>query len=597
MLVATAVTATLLLPGPTATAQPPVAPPAPEPSAGAAPIEWGECDIPDLVPEPEPGEEPVDVVPEGYECALHPVPLDHSDPSAGTIELALIKRPADEPDDTLGSVFVNPGGPSGSGFEFVLFAGEAILPPAVNARYDVIGFDPRGIARSAGLDCATGLEGQFGYYPFFWPETRADLRPVLRANALVERDCDRDGGPVRDHMSTTAVADDLDLMRRALGEDELNFIGFSYGSYLGAMYAARYPDRVGALVVDAVIDPVDWATGRDGDRRPTSARLDSDVGAQATLEEFFRLCDEVGTQRCAFAGDSAARYAVLHDQLAADPLVIPDPDFGDFVIDEQLLVGLSLGPLYNSVFGFTDLGLVLQLVEDLATGVPLAEAGTAGDRARLRQETVPVPDYVGAWAQFSGVICADGVTPDRIGAWQAASDRSVGYFGPYWTWSDGACEAWQVPQDDVYLGPFDAETSNPVLILNTRYDPATDVSGAFALRDELPSSRLVLVEGWGHTALGLSLCADAITTQYFLTSQVPPQDVVCEQDAPVFVPFEVPEEPAPDEPELGALQDEATEARVQQAEETLDDDVAELVRRRALVLEHVGTGPAVTPRP
>jgi pimeloyl-ACP methyl ester carboxylesterase len=582
--------------------RPPASPPgtgrAVAPRATVPAVEWGECrvdDLQELFDEIEAVTGEPAGVPEGYECALYPVPLDHSRPRAGTIDLALIKRPADDPAASQGTVFVNPGGPGGSGFELVLFAGEAIVAPEVAREFDLIGFDPRGIARSAGLDCGTALETVFGYYPFVWPEDRADLRVVDRANKLVERDCARNGGQVRQHMSTTNVADDLELMRQAVGDEQLNFLGFSYGSYVGAMYANRYPDRVGAVVVDGILDPVAWATGRDGDRRPTLARLNSDVGAQSTLEEFFRLCDEVGPERCAFSGGSAERFDALYDSLAAQPVPF---DFGFAVldVDEQLLTTLALEPLYSSVFGFAELGVTLTFVELLAAGEPV-EAGLAdAARTSLARSVVDVPDNVVARAQFAGVVCSDGVAPRRLLSWQEAGERSVGYFGRTWAWMDGVCASWRVNDRSVYRGPFDRQTANPVLILTNRHDPATDIAGAIALREELPNSRLVVVEGWGHTTFGLSLCADAITTDYLLTRKVPSSDATCEQDAPVFAPLDLAPAPEPQsDPDtvspLGVVPDAELEARVQQAEKGLAGDIAALVRRRELVLQHVHSAP------
>ena len=565
------------------------------PTAPAAPtavpdVAWGTCSVPDL-------EEFFDFleelfgqpagVPEGYECALYPVPLDHADPGGPTIDLALIKRPADDPEARQGTIFFNPGGPGGSGLETVLFAGEALLDPAVTAEFDLIGFDPRGIARSAGLSCATSLEQAGGYYPFFWPETRADLRVVQRANKAVDRSC-RGTRAIRDNMSTTDVADDLELMRQAVGDEQLNFFGVSYGSYVGALYANRYPQHAGAIVLDAVLDPVDWATGRDGDRRPVSARLGSDVGAQATLEEFFRLCDEVGPERCSFAGDSAARYAALYATLEADPVLLEEEGFEPLLLDHQLLTAISLGPLY-STFAWSSLAEFLVVLEAVAAGAPLPEDPGAATLERMRG-VVEVPDYVGSLAQTVGVICADGVQPRRTGAWKAAADSSVGYFGPLWAWVDGPCASWDVDTRGVYRGPFNKQTANPVLIMNTTFDPATDIAGARALRAEMPNSRLVTVEGWGHATLGLSLCAEAIRTQYFLTREVPAQDTTCQQDLPVFLDLDPEPEPegTPDG-EVGVLTDPQSEARMKAAEEVLDPELAELLRRREVVLQHIGT--------
>jgi pimeloyl-ACP methyl ester carboxylesterase len=388
-------------------------------------------------------------------------------------------------------------------------------------------------------------------------------------------------------MSTTDVADDLERMRQAVGDERLNFFGVSYGSYLGALYANRYPQNSGAIVVDAVLDPVDWATGRGRDRRPVSARLDSDVGAQATLDEFFRLCDEVGPERCAFSGDSAARYAALYATLEAEPILLELEGIGPIVLDHQLLVAASLGPLY-STFQWPLLAILLAELEAVAAGAPMPPTAGAPTMGRLR-EVVEVPDYVGSFAQTVAVICADGKQPRRASAWLAASDASVGYFGPLWTWLDGPCASWNADTSRVYRGPFDKQTADPVLIMNTTFDPATDISGARALRAEMPNSRLVTVEGWGHATIGLSLCAEEIRTRYFLTREVPAEDVTCQQDLPVFFDLGPEPEPPAGDAEVGVLGDAQAEALLQEAEEVLDPELAELLRRREVVLEHAGS--------
>ncbi|MFC3688550.1 alpha/beta hydrolase [Aquipuribacter hungaricus] len=564
-------------------------------------IAWGTCSVPDLQEYldwlEEVTGEPAEL-PAGYECALFPVPLDHAEPDGPTLDLALVRRPADDPAARQGTIFFNPGGPGGSGFETVLFGGDFLLDPAVTAEYDLVGFDPRGIARSAGLDCATSLQQAGGYYPFMWPESREDMRVVQRANKAVDRDC-RDDQALRDSMSTTDVADDLELMRQAVGDEQLNFFGVSYGSYVGAVYANRYPQHAGAIVVDAVIDPVAWATGRDGDRRPVAARVGSDVGAQQTLEEFFRLCEESGPDLCAFAGDSRTRFAALHATLQADPVVLAEEGFEPFVIDHQLLTAITLGSLYSS-FGWSFLAEDLVLLELLASGPPLPEepegpgepGADALGRLRALAAEVVVPDYVGSLAQTTGVMCADGVQPRRAAAWEAAADSSAGYFGPAWAWTDGPCAAWDVDTTGVYRGPFDRTTATPLLVMNTTFDPATPYAGALALHADMPGSRLVTVEGWGHATIGLSLCAEAVRTAYFLTRQVPAQDVTCQQDLPVFVELEEPgpgdgpgEEPGEED---GTLVDPQSRARVQAAEATLDPALAALVRQRETVMQHVG---------
>lgn len=495
--------------------------------AGVAPVVWTSCaDEVDLPP-----------VPATYGCASYEVPLDHADPTGPTIGLGLVRRPADDPEARLGSLFVNFGGPGGPAVDTVAVAGEVLLPPEVLARYDLVGMDPRGIGRSTPLVCVGPQDDPYAYYPdWFWPEGTREVREARVLAEALDAKCAADGGPVREHMSTTAVVDDLEILRQAVGDERLTYVGFSYGTYVGALYANRYPDRVGPFLLDAVVDPVAWATGRPGQdprRTPTFARIGSDRGAQDTFEEFLRLCEEAGPQGCAFAPDAEPRFAALVDTLSREPVEVPGLGL---VLDDQLLLAGVANGLYDST-SWEALAADLVLFEQLAAGgtVPGApdegapDEGTAGTLlAGVLQPSVLTPE------QQKAVVCSDSLHPDGVTAWLAAQRRSTGWFGPYWTWIDHQCAEWSVVDVDRYLGPFDTPTATPVLLSSTTFDPATPVQGAQALRDELPGSRLLTVQGWGHTTLGLSACATQVQTDYLLTGQVPPQDVACTQDVTPF---------------------------------------------------------------
>jgi pimeloyl-ACP methyl ester carboxylesterase len=527
-------------------------------------------------------------VPATYECATYQVPLDHADPGGEQIDLALVRRPADDPAARLGSLFVNPGGPGGSGVDLVVGAGEFLFPPDVLAAYDLVGFDPRGTNRSTPLQCFDGTEDADDY--FFdraWPETRAEVREVAAANRAFDRRCEELGGPIRDHMSTTDVARDLEVLRQAVGDEQLNYYGISYGSALGSYYANLYPDRVGAVVVDAVLDPVRWSTGREEPGRfvPTTTRLRSGDGALATAGEFFRLCDEAGPEACPLAPGAEARWQALYDALEAEPIV-----FGPgSVIDHQFVTSLTLGFLYDSL-AWPVLAAELVYLEDLAAG--RVDAGAPEEQARLGELRAQLdPQYAGP-EQFPGVLCLDSVQPARIGAWSRATARNPQPFAQLWGWADANCEEWSAADEDRYLGPFDRETANPVLIASTTFDPATPYEMAELLRATLPNSRLLTVEGWGHATPLLSACAEEVKAAYLLTRTVPDADVVCAQDIDPFAP---PAEEPPAEALRGAperVADAQVEARAQELEAGGDQAAADRLRARAVVSDLIG-GPPV----
>jgi pimeloyl-ACP methyl ester carboxylesterase len=240
-----------------------------------------------------------------FQCAAARVPLDYDEPTGAGIRLALIRLRASNPKRRIGSLFLNPGGPGGSGVDMVRFGGRFLFSEKVRARFDLVGFDPRGIAASAPLRCFDSFDEALGALPSMaFPVTRAEEQEWVEGDRALADACAQRGGAIIDHMSTANVARDLDLLRRAVGDSRLSYAGYSYGSYVGATYANLFPNNVRALLVDGVLDPIAWSTGTDATRSlPFSTRLGSAQGTYATLRQFFSLCNEAGAN-CAFSDGS-----------------------------------------------------------------------------------------------------------------------------------------------------------------------------------------------------------------------------------------------------------------------------------------------------
>jgi pimeloyl-ACP methyl ester carboxylesterase len=492
------------------------------PAAGAARIAWTPCQ-------------------NGFQCATVAAPLDYDRPGGPTISLSVIRLPAGQPGQKIGSIFINPGGPGGSGVDVVRAIGQ-FLPLEIRGRFDIVGFDPRGIARSTPLRCFDTLDEAFAVLPPFpFPYTRQE-EDVQRAsdNALAGA-CAQKGGPIRDHMSSGDAARDMDLLRQAVGDSKLTYLGFSYGSLLGQTYANLFPNRVRALVIDGVLDPVAWSTGRGNEAAtlPFSTRLRSDQSAQATLNEFFRLCDEAG-QYCSFAGNSAQRYAKLANRLIEKPIVIVDPNGGTSTFTYANLISLSLGALYSPIV-WPDFADLLVQIEALAGPAAIGQSiATLG--AKLGLDTAAQEEYPNVVEGGPGVYCADSVNPTSFDAWRRAAadaDRRFGYFGRPWTWISSVCLPWpRSAGQDAYLGPWTARTSAPVLVVGNFFDPATRYQGAVTASRLLPNSRLLSYAGWGHTAFFSvgSFCIDNYVTRYLVTTRVPPAGTVCQPQGSPFGP-------------------------------------------------------------
>ena len=291
------------------------------------------------------------------------MPLDYDQPQGPTISLALVRVPAGDPARRIGSLFVNPGGPGGSGVDFVKGGAAELFPANVRARFDIVGFD-RGVAGSTSpILCFASGEDEAR---FPGPACRRSRSAPVETAAFISKwaqfggICLKNNASIMRHMATADVARDLDLLRQAVGDAGLTYDGVSYGTYLGNTYANLFPDKVRAIVIDGVLDPVAWATGRAGGTiLPFSTRLKSQIGAEATLDQFLQLCDQAGPA-CAFsAGSPRARLDALLLRLVAHPIVMPGP----FTFTYAQAIGLLLGSMYEP-FTWPSLALTLQELDD-----------------------------------------------------------------------------------------------------------------------------------------------------------------------------------------------------------------------------------------
>ena len=494
---------------------------APAPAAGSPRLQvpylhWGSCG-PD--------------VPAPLQCATALVPLDYDEPRGRKISLALARVPAADQARRIGTVFLNPGGPGGSGVDLALSAGPDIAEQ-LQGRFDVVGFDPRGVGASTPLRCFDTEEEEVAFLsrePIFPYQPSQERSYFTTYNGFTAR-CLADGGNIRSHMSTADVARDLDLLRRAVRDERLTYLGFSYGSYLGNTYANLFPGRVRALVIDGVLDPVRWSSGRHIELDRTSA--------EEVLREFFRLCDAAGPA-CAFDSASSARtrYERLAERLLSEPVTITEEGFS-FTYSYDLLIADSVGFMYAPEIWPEFAGL-LDLVADAVesgTGAVRVAALRKALHAQLTPERTKAEDYPNFFDAYSGNHCADAQYPHRFTHWSAVGREAgrASRSGPYWWWTNAPCATWPT-NPDRYTGPWTATTSAPVLVVGNYFDPATDYRGAVASEELLGNSRLLSYAGWGHTAYGRSACVTTAVNAYLLSGALPPAGTVCPANPSPFL--------------------------------------------------------------
>ncbi|WP_030437300.1 alpha/beta hydrolase [Actinoplanes subtropicus] len=494
------------------------------PAGTAPPIAWGACaaDVLAQVPAGDHGT---------YTCATYQVPLDYAHPSAGTVSLALLRRSADDRAHRVGSLFLNPGGPGGSGYTMPMAGFQRL--PEVAARFDLIGFDPRGVGRSTPVRCFTTdeeAEAVFGEIVDV-PVTRAEIASTLRGNRDYTRACAANAGPLLGHVSTLDVARDLDRMRAAVGESRINYLGFSYGTLLGATYANLYPQRVRTLVLDGNVDPA-LRTGNGLEYLRQRA-----AGQEEVVNAFLALCKQVGSA-CAFSagGDPAAKFAEIRTRLRQGPITVPA--LGG-TITLSMFTGAVSGALY-SADDYPDLAANLQAlyeaIHPAAAPAAIRASGAWWTTSNHGNGLLDTP-YSGNDAGIS-VNCADEPfprTPEIYPAIAARWERESPTVGRGHAFSQLACATWPVTDPERYHGPWNRPTANPVLLFGNYHDPATNYHFDRRMAAELGSDRLVSVDAYGHTILGgQSACADTIATQYLIGIKLPPPGTVCQTDRQPF---------------------------------------------------------------
>lgn len=491
-----AVVAVLLLTATACTSASPRSTPTTTTRGGGASIEWSACKGA--------------AGPSGYQCATLQVPRDPQHPGqGGTIGLALDRRPASGP--RTGALLVNPGGPGASGVDFLPDAVQ-LMPHSLLTHFDVIGFDPPGVARSAPITClgTAGLRTYFDYDPA--PTTRAGLGGLEAVDRTFAEGCLEHSGRELPYVSTVDAAMDMDYIRGALGDAQISYFGFSYGTFLGATYAELYPRRVRAMVLDGAIDPA---------LSPLESARQQAVSFDLDLKDALETC--AADKSCAWkpTGDPMAAYEQLMDRVRAHPLAARG-------------TSLTAGPsafLYGTAYALyatSGWPALYQMLAEASRG----DGTLALELSDTYDGLQPNGTYSNEFEAFSAVTCLDAPAPsvDQVMADVSSFEVAAPVFGAPVLYSLLGCDGWPVPATG-RVGPIHADGSPPILVVGSTGDPATPYVDAQALAKELQHGVLLTRIGDGHTAYPYSKCIRNYVNAYLLTLSVPPAGMRCPSDS------------------------------------------------------------------
>jgi pimeloyl-ACP methyl ester carboxylesterase len=464
----------------------------------------------------------------GAQCATASVPKDYDNPRLGTLDVAVAKSPATDPEHRIGSLFFNFGGPGAEAAPYVEFYGSELFP-VLNERFDIVGLDPRG---SATLDCMANQETDGVYSkPFTTPDN-------LDADALIRKDTRYIGRCIQrnddlEYMSTANVARDFDAVRAAVGDKKLTYLGFSYGTFLGATIQSLFPGKTRAVVLDGALDPDQYMND------PLSSLDEQTAGFERAISRFISQC-AAHADLCPFGvGDVKGTLDDLIEQADAAPIpasnALDRPVTGD---DIRAAVSQEM----YSIYAWDTLRDALVALE-------------AGDGAGIREiaDGFWGREEDGSYSPSSDryflLSAVEQNYPRRVATFLKEGARSYNDYD-YAFWNHGYSELnwglFPIRARDKFDGPFRTTRRDPTtLVVGTTYDPATPYKEAKRLVGQLGNARLLTMKGDGHTAYDgypadgyNSQCADAAVEAYLFTLALPAEGTKCRQDWPDFTPPE-----------------------------------------------------------
>jgi pimeloyl-ACP methyl ester carboxylesterase len=428
----------------------------------------------------------------GDECAELEVPVDYDDPDGETLTLSVSRVPAEG--DRIGALFVNPGGPGGTATDFATALAWA-LPPEVREQFDIVGVDPRGLGASD-IDCGGDMQELYGVdYSIDSPEDTTALLDVSREYI---DGCEAAAGDLLPHLGTENVARDIDAVREAMGDEQLNYLGYSYGTAIGQQLAELFPDRVRAMVIDGVLE-----IGPTG----LETAVDQAAGFETALRSYADSCN--ADPSCPLAPDAIGAIEELQAKVEQAPIPAEPRDLGP----GEMSTGLAL-PLYSET-----------MWPDLSTAVDDALNGDGSAMVGLADDYTGTSDF----DIYFAVNCLDFAwpgTPEEVLATGAAAAAESPHFGESIVNDYVRCSMWPVEAQP--MTPVTAPDAPPILVVSTTNDPATPYEAGVRAAETLESGVLLTYEGDGHTVVANGVaCVDDTVAAYLVDLEVPEDGRVC----------------------------------------------------------------------
>jgi pimeloyl-ACP methyl ester carboxylesterase len=441
-----------------------------------------------------------------FKCAKLSVPVSYSDPRGAQIPISVIELPATGPHPA-GDIVMNPGGPGESGVDFLKQAWSSV-PASMRARFNLVSFDPRGVGSSQPLQCLTPAQAKAYAALNPSPQTPKQIAAVIKATKDFVRNCEKSASTAFiSSMSTANNARDMDRLRAALKQKRLTYAGFSYGTYLGAVYAELFPKRVRAMVLDGAVDPsLDGATADAGQA----------AGFETDLRDFLAWCAKDSSCRSGLSPSPAKAYAALFARLKQGH-TLGSVDYG------VALQGVLAALYSRETWPFLGHALVSAKSGDGSTLALLAYALNGIN---------PDGTFSNVVSANTATSCVDISSPTTIRAHQELAKRlakSYPDFGAAVAWSGLGCLYWpaRAPQ---HPSAAHAPGAPPILVIGSTGDPATPYAWAKALASQLPRATLLTRTGAGHTAYLASSCIRRWADRYVETLKMPPAGTVCPSD-------------------------------------------------------------------